>query len=144
MSDGGRDKDDAASMPVGERTRVVVGELHRPGGVEGDELGLGGQRVVGERPAREDAGAEHDQPDVELLGSSGEYFDRALVEEVELDGFDAGVELLVKLCGDALELVPASCDEHEIESGLGELPRELRADTRGGAGDERVLAVGGA
>jgi hypothetical protein len=116
-------------MPVGERAGVVVGELHRSDCVEGDELGLGEQRVVGERPAREDAGAEHDHPDVELLGSTGEFVDRALVEEVELDGFDAGVELLVKLCGDAQELVLASCDEHEIESGLRELPGELCADT---------------
>src|SRR6476646_6623330 len=53
----------------------------------------------------------------------------------------AGVELVVELRGEPVQLVAPSGDEPETESGVRQLPRELCTCALRAAADERELAV---
>lgn len=138
---GGRGEDDAAAPPIDDAPPECVRERDGHLAVELDHAALLGKRELEEPTLHPEACVVHEQPDVARADLRDERVDAARRGEITLgdEGLDA--EFRNQLRRKCIEPVAPPRDENEGKPALGELPGELRPDSRRRPGDHRPSPV---
>lgn len=87
------------------------------------------------------AGVVDQKPDLQAGGYRSDVADGARIDEIRCDSVNFDTELTTVRCGRP-ERTRLARHQNEIQPGFGELPRELRTDAFGSAGDQRPRTVG--